>query len=92
MGVNDIIIEFPDQFANLKARRQIDFSPHGNRKNSHPGLGRPRLHRGAGLADQAGGDPAFIETDQQIQGLLFPAAPGPLGVDMQNFHVLALSG
>jgi hypothetical protein len=29
---------------------------------------------------------AFVEACQQIQGLLLPPAPGPLGVDMQNFH------
>jgi hypothetical protein len=35
------------------------------------------------------GYPALAEASQQIQSLLFPPAPGPFSVDMQDFHFSA---
>ena len=80
--MNNIIVEFIDQFANPKAGRQVNFSSHGNWKSVDTGPDRPVFHRRTCLADQMRGYPALIETDQQIQGLLLPAAPGMLGVDV----------
>ena len=80
--MNDIIIELIDQFADLKTGRQVNFSPHCNWENVHTGPDRPLFHWGTGLADQMIGYLAFFETCQQIQSLLLPPAPGPLGVDM----------
>ena len=87
VGVNDIIVEFLDQFANPQAGRQVDFSPHFNRENLYTGSDRPLSHRGSGLTDQMAGNPALCETRQQIQCLLLPASPGALGVDVQDIHV-----
>ena len=82
-----MIVEFMDQFADPQAGRQVNFSPHGNWKNVHTGPECLGFQRGTGLADQMTGYPAFIETYQQIQGLLLPAPPGALGVDVQNLHL-----
>ena len=91
VGVNDITVESMDQFPNLKTSCQINLAPHDNWKNVHTSLDRPFLQRGTGLTNQVTGYPAFIETDQQIQGLLLSAPPGTLGVDVKNVHGIKLS-
>jgi hypothetical protein len=53
-----------DQFADPNAGRQVNFSPHGNWKNLHPGSDRLGFQRGVGLTDQVTGYPAFVEPDQ----------------------------
>jgi len=87
VGVNDGIWELIDQFADPKPGQQVNFSPHGHWKNVHTGPDRPILHRGTGLADQVTGNSAFIQTHQQIQGLLLTPPPGTLGVDVKDLHI-----
>ena len=82
VGMNDIIIEFINQFADLKAGRQVNFSPHRNWENVYADPGRPFFDQGASLAYQMSGYLAFIEACQQIKGLLLPAPPCTLGVYM----------
>ena len=87
VGVNDIVLESVDKFANTKTGRQVDLAPHRHWKNFYTGADRPLCHGGSGLTDQMAGNPALGETGQQIQCLLLPASPGALGVDVQDIHV-----
>jgi hypothetical protein len=88
VAVNDVVWVFSEESSESISRKKIDFPVHPQGEYRYADGSRCSGQRAVGLTYQMRIQLPIHKTLQQIQGLLFSAAPGSFRIDMQNVHLI----